>query len=105
MTFGITCEDDLEGSELQRVTSNSNNAGKEQSYGSMRQSSCVQDVSGKIQCEQLKEKPFQRKNARGNLIAWGMVGGPKRLQDSDYFMDIMLINAKAQENGTVLDEE
>ncbi|GJS22575.1 hypothetical protein Tco_0451207 [Tanacetum coccineum] len=57
-------------------------------------------------------KPFQRNTARGNVVA-GNVGGahthrecprPKRLQDSDYFKDKMLL-MQAQENGAVLDEE
>ncbi|GJZ55933.1 hypothetical protein Tco_0611126 [Tanacetum coccineum] len=58
-------------------------------------------------------RSIQRNNARGNVVA-GNVGGhiapsenchaPKRLQDSDYFKDKMLL-MQAQENGAVLDEE
>ncbi|GKC23818.1 integrase, catalytic region, zinc finger, CCHC-type containing protein, partial [Tanacetum coccineum] len=56
-------------------------------------------------------RPFQRNNARGNVVSRN-VGGhiarecprPKRLQDSDYFKDKMLL-MQAQENGAVLDEE
>ncbi|GJX54973.1 hypothetical protein Tco_0284870 [Tanacetum coccineum] len=59
----------------------------------------------------IMEGQFQRINARGNGVA-GNVGGhiarecprPKRLQDSDYFKDKMLL-MQAQESGAVLDEE
>ncbi|GKF52814.1 hypothetical protein Tco_0159724, partial [Tanacetum coccineum] len=55
--------------------------------------------------------PFQRNNARGNVVA-GNVGGhiarecprPKRLQDSDYFKDKMLL-MQAQVNEMLPDEE
>ncbi|GKC14517.1 retrovirus-related pol polyprotein from transposon TNT 1-94 [Tanacetum coccineum] len=94
----------------------------------------VQDVRGRYNANN-QGKPFQRNNARGNIVA-GIVGGqnrgglinpgpakpikcyncnglghiarecprPKRLQDSDYFKDKMLL-MQAQENGAVLDEE
>ncbi|GJS18246.1 retrovirus-related pol polyprotein from transposon TNT 1-94 [Tanacetum coccineum] len=94
----------------------------------------VQDVRGRYNANN-QGKPFQRNNARGNVVA-GNVGGqnrggiinpgpakpikcyncnglghiarecprPKRLQDSDYFKDKMLL-MQAQENGAVLDEE
>ncbi|GJZ30185.1 retrovirus-related pol polyprotein from transposon TNT 1-94 [Tanacetum coccineum] len=93
-----------------------------------------QDVRGRYNANN-QGKPFQRNNARGNVVA-GNVGGqnrggiinpgptkpikcyncnglghiarecprPKRLQDSDYFKDKMLL-MQAQENGAVLDEE
>ncbi|GJR07886.1 hypothetical protein Tco_0790538 [Tanacetum coccineum] len=56
----------------------------------------------------IKEDHFKRNNARGNGVA-GNVGArecprPKRLQDSDYFKDKMLL-MQAQESGGVLDEE
>ncbi|GJS76198.1 retrovirus-related pol polyprotein from transposon TNT 1-94 [Tanacetum coccineum] len=94
----------------------------------------VQDVCGRYNANN-QGKPFQRNNAKGNVVA-GNVGGqnrgciinpgpakpikyyncnglghiarecprPKRLQDSDYFKDKMLL-MQAQENGAVLDEE
>ncbi|GJY15302.1 retrovirus-related pol polyprotein from transposon TNT 1-94 [Tanacetum coccineum] len=94
----------------------------------------VQDVRGKYNANN-QGRPFQRNNARGNVVA-GNAGGqnrggnvnpdqakpikcyncnglghiarecprPKRLQDSDYFKDKMLL-MQAQENGAVLDEE
>ncbi|GJV09706.1 retrovirus-related pol polyprotein from transposon TNT 1-94 [Tanacetum coccineum] len=94
----------------------------------------VQDVRGRYNANN-QGKPFQRNNARGNVVA-GNVGGqnrggiinpgpakpikcyncnglghiarecprPKRLQDSDYFKDKMLL-MQAQESGAVLDEE
>ncbi|GJX72701.1 retrovirus-related pol polyprotein from transposon TNT 1-94 [Tanacetum coccineum] len=58
----------------------------------------VQDVRGRYNANN-QGKPFQRNNARGNVVSW-----PKRLQDSDYFKDKMLL-MQAQENGAVLDEE
>ncbi|GJR22017.1 retrovirus-related pol polyprotein from transposon TNT 1-94 [Tanacetum coccineum] len=72
----------------------------------------VQDVRGRYNATN-QGRPFQRNNARGNGVA-GNVGGlghiarecprPKRLQDSDYFKDKMLL-MQAQESGAVLDEE
>ncbi|GKD89313.1 hypothetical protein Tco_1364820 [Tanacetum coccineum] len=56
----------------------------------------VQDVRGRYNANN-QGKPFQRNNARGNVVA-GNVG------DSDYFKDKMLL-MQAQENGAVLDEE
>ncbi|GJT19484.1 hypothetical protein Tco_0878190 [Tanacetum coccineum] len=52
-----------------------------------------------------QENHFREDNARGNL--WHIAREcprPKRLQDSDYFKDKMLL-MQAQENGAVLDEE
>ncbi|GKF12492.1 retrovirus-related pol polyprotein from transposon TNT 1-94, partial [Tanacetum coccineum] len=92
----------------------------------------VQDVRGRYNANN-QGKPFQRNNARGNVVAGGGQnrGGiinpgpakpikcynynglghiarecprPKQLQDSDYFKDKMLL-MQAQENGAVLDEE
>ncbi|GJW80629.1 hypothetical protein Tco_0144604 [Tanacetum coccineum] len=80
----------------------------------------VQDVRGRYNATN-QGRPFQRNNARGNGVA-GNVGAqnrggminpghiarecprPKRLQDSDYFKDKMLL-MQAQESGAVLDEE
>ncbi|GJU43075.1 retrovirus-related pol polyprotein from transposon TNT 1-94 [Tanacetum coccineum] len=94
----------------------------------------VQDVRGRYNANN-QGRPFQRNNARGNVVA-GNAGGqnrggnvnpgqakpikcynynglghiarecprPKRLQDSDYFKDKMLL-MQAHENGAVLDEE
>ncbi|GJR93402.1 retrovirus-related pol polyprotein from transposon TNT 1-94 [Tanacetum coccineum] len=94
----------------------------------------VQDVQRRYNVNN-QGRPFQRNNARGNVVA-GNAGGqnrggnvnpgqakpikcynynglghiarecprPKRLQDSDYFKDKMLL-MQAQENGAVLDEE
>ncbi|GJT13497.1 retrovirus-related pol polyprotein from transposon TNT 1-94 [Tanacetum coccineum] len=94
----------------------------------------VQDVCGRYNANN-QGRPFQRNNARGNVVT-GNAGGqnrggnvnpgqakpikcyncnglgyiarecprPKRLQDSDYFKDKMLL-MQAQENGAVLDEE
>ncbi|GJX33514.1 retrovirus-related pol polyprotein from transposon TNT 1-94 [Tanacetum coccineum] len=70
----------------------------------------VQDVRGRYNATN-QGRPFQRNNARGNGVA-GNVGGhiareclrPKRLQDSDYFKDKLLL-MQAQESGAVLDEE
>ncbi|GJT10706.1 hypothetical protein Tco_0857748 [Tanacetum coccineum] len=56
----------------------------------------VQDVRGRYNANN-QGKPFQRNNARGNVVA-GNVG------NSDYFKDKMLL-MQAQENGAVLDEE
>ncbi|GJW47648.1 retrovirus-related pol polyprotein from transposon TNT 1-94 [Tanacetum coccineum] len=94
----------------------------------------VQDVRGRYNANN-QGMPFQRNNARENVVA-GNVGGqnrggiinpsqakpikcyncnglgyiarecprPKRLHDSDYFKDKMLL-MQAQENGAVLDKE
>ncbi|GKC69141.1 retrovirus-related pol polyprotein from transposon TNT 1-94, partial [Tanacetum coccineum] len=76
----------------------------------------VQDVRGRYNANN-QGKPFQRNNARGNVVV-GNVGGQNRgdiinpglakpiklLQDSDYFKDKMLL-MQAQENGAVLDKE
>ncbi|GKA18338.1 retrovirus-related pol polyprotein from transposon TNT 1-94 [Tanacetum coccineum] len=70
----------------------------------------VQDVRGRYNANN-QGRRIQRNNARGNVVA-GNVGGhiarecprPKRLQDSDYFKDKMLL-MQAQENGAALDEE
>ncbi|GJY26613.1 retrovirus-related pol polyprotein from transposon TNT 1-94 [Tanacetum coccineum] len=72
----------------------------------------VQDVRDRYNVNN-QGRPFQRNNARGNIVA-GNVGGighiarecpqPKRPQDSDYFKDKMLL-MNAHENGAVLDEE
>ncbi|GKD72953.1 hypothetical protein Tco_1331235 [Tanacetum coccineum] len=70
----------------------------------------VQDVRGRYNANN-QGRPFQRNNARGNVVA-GNVGGhiarecprPKRLLDSDYFKDKMLL-MQSQENGVVQDEE
>ncbi|GKG09847.1 retrovirus-related pol polyprotein from transposon TNT 1-94, partial [Tanacetum coccineum] len=85
----------------------------------------VQDVRGRYNANN-QERPFQRNNARGEnrggIINLGQVKPikcyncnglghiarecprPKRLHDSDYFKDKMLL-MQAQENGAVLDEE
>ncbi|GJY49330.1 hypothetical protein Tco_0439286 [Tanacetum coccineum] len=67
----------------------------------------VQDVRGRYNANN-QGKPFQRNNARGNVVAGKHIARecprPKRLQDSDYFKDKMLL-MQAQENGAVLDEE
>ncbi|GJZ41633.1 hypothetical protein Tco_0588519 [Tanacetum coccineum] len=60
----------------------------------------VQDVRGRYNANN-QGRPFQRNNARGNVVA-GNVGGQNR--DSDYFKDKMLL-MNAHENGAVLDEE
>ncbi|GJT53188.1 hypothetical protein Tco_0988242 [Tanacetum coccineum] len=57
----------------------------------------VQDVRGRYNANN-QGRPFQRNNARGNVVA-GNAGG-----DSDYFKDKMLL-MNAHENGAVLDEE
>ncbi|GJS41047.1 hypothetical protein Tco_0566090 [Tanacetum coccineum] len=72
------------------------------------------DVRAKILMRIFKGRPISENNASGN----GFVAGecredrtvealsiwPKRLQDSDYFKDKMLL-MQAQESGAVLDEE
>ncbi|GJV68752.1 retrovirus-related pol polyprotein from transposon TNT 1-94 [Tanacetum coccineum] len=67
----------------------------------------VQDVRGRYNVNN-QGRPFQRNNARGNVVRPGCGARecprPKRLQDSDYFKDKMLL-MQAQENGAVLDEE
>ncbi|GJW22064.1 retrovirus-related pol polyprotein from transposon TNT 1-94 [Tanacetum coccineum] len=70
-----------------------------------------QDVLWKIQCRNNQGKPISEKQCNSKVVA-GNVGGhiarecprPKRLQDSDYFKDKMLL-MQAQESGAVLDEE
>ncbi|GKB41687.1 hypothetical protein Tco_0886629 [Tanacetum coccineum] len=72
----------------------------------------VQDIRGRYNANN-QGRPFQRNNARGNVVD-GNAGGighiarecpqPKRPQDSDYFKDKMLL-MHAHENGAVLDEE
>ncbi|GKB10143.1 retrovirus-related pol polyprotein from transposon TNT 1-94 [Tanacetum coccineum] len=54
----------------------------------------VQDVRGRYNANN-QGRPFQRNNARGNVVAGN---------DSDYFNDKMLL-IQAQENSAVLDEE
>ncbi|GJX50006.1 hypothetical protein Tco_0276851 [Tanacetum coccineum] len=66
----------------------------------------VQDVRGRYNATN-QGRPFQRNNARGNgsfLHIARECPRPKRLQDSDYFKDKMLL-MQAQESGAVLDEE
>ncbi|GJW72549.1 hypothetical protein Tco_0129466 [Tanacetum coccineum] len=78
----------------------------------------VQDVRGRYSATNQgrtfnQGRPFQKNNARGNGVA-GNVGAqnrggminpvPKRLQDSDYFKDKMLL-MQAQESGAILDKE
>ncbi|GJW58992.1 hypothetical protein Tco_0105723 [Tanacetum coccineum] len=77
----------------------------------------VQDVRDRYNVNN-QGRPFQRNNARGNVVMMGNVGRseqrighiarecpqPKRPQDSDYFKDKMLL-MNAHENGVVLDEE
>ncbi|GJT94003.1 hypothetical protein Tco_1082848 [Tanacetum coccineum] len=63
----------------------------------------VQDVRGRYNANN-QGRPFQRNNARGNVVA-GNAGGQNRGgNDSDYFKDKMLL-MQAQENGALLDEE
>ncbi|GJT42497.1 hypothetical protein Tco_0951212 [Tanacetum coccineum] len=64
----------------------------------------VQDVRGRYNANN-QGRPFQRNNARGNVVA-GNVGGQNRggIINPDYFKDKMLL-MQAQENGAVLDEE
>ncbi|GKA25792.1 hypothetical protein Tco_0711901 [Tanacetum coccineum] len=63
----------------------------------------VQDVRGRYNANN-QGRPFQRNNARGNVVA-GNAGGQNRDgNDSDYFKDKMLL-MNAHENGAVLDEE
>ncbi|GKA29684.1 hypothetical protein Tco_0715929 [Tanacetum coccineum] len=68
----------------------------------------VQDVRDRYNVNN-QGRPFQRNNARGNVVARN-VGGQNRVgnmnpgQDSDYFKDKMLL-MNAHENGVVLDEE
>ncbi|GJS15228.1 hypothetical protein Tco_0409700 [Tanacetum coccineum] len=63
----------------------------------------VQDVHGRYNANN-QGIPFQRNNARGNVVT-GNAGGQNRGgNDSDYFKDKMLL-MQAQENGAVLDEE
>ncbi|GJR63389.1 hypothetical protein Tco_1505551 [Tanacetum coccineum] len=72
----------------------------------------VQDVRGRYNAHN-QGRPFQRNNARGNVVA-GNAGGirhiarecpqPKRPQDLDYFKDKLML-MHAHENGAVLDEE
>ncbi|GJV38770.1 hypothetical protein Tco_1417210 [Tanacetum coccineum] len=63
----------------------------------------VQDVRGRYNANN-QGRPFQRNNARGNVVA-GNAGGQNRDgNDSDYFKDKMLL-MNAHENGVVLDEE
>ncbi|GJT86903.1 hypothetical protein Tco_1068620, partial [Tanacetum coccineum] len=94
----------------------------------------VQDVRGRYNVNN-QGRPFQRNNARGNVVAGNVRGQnrggiinhgqakpikcynynglrhiarecprPKRLQDSDYLKNKMLL-MQAQENGAVIDEE
>ncbi|GKF10833.1 hypothetical protein Tco_0048759 [Tanacetum coccineum] len=68
----------------------------------------VQDVRGRYNANN-QGRPFQRNNARGNVVT-GNVGGQNRVgnmnagQDSDYLKDKMLL-MNAYKNGAVLDEE
>ncbi|GJW98949.1 hypothetical protein Tco_0180757 [Tanacetum coccineum] len=67
----------------------------------------VQDVRGRHNANN-QGRSFQRNNTRGNVVDGNAEARecprPKRLQDSDYFKDKMLL-MQAQENGAVLDEE
>ncbi|GJR41956.1 retrovirus-related pol polyprotein from transposon TNT 1-94, partial [Tanacetum coccineum] len=60
----------------------------------------VQDVRGRYNVNN-QGRPFQRNNARGNVVAGVLEVRP---EDSDYFKDKMLL-MQAQENDAVLDEE
>ncbi|GJT35549.1 hypothetical protein Tco_0925968 [Tanacetum coccineum] len=64
----------------------------------------VQDVRGRYNANN-QGRPFQRNNARGNVVA-GNAGVQNRggNMNPDYFKDKMLL-MQAQENGAVLDEE
>ncbi|GJZ55600.1 gag-pol polyprotein, partial [Tanacetum coccineum] len=65
--------------------------------------SLTNDVRGRYNANN-QGRPFQRNNARGNVVA-GNAGGQNRDgNDSDYYKDKMLI-MNAHENGVVLDEE
>ncbi|GJT13907.1 hypothetical protein Tco_0860949 [Tanacetum coccineum] len=63
----------------------------------------VQDVRGRYNVNN-QGRPFQRNNARGNVVAGNARGQNRGGNDSDYFKDKMLL-MQAQENGAVLDEE
>ncbi|GJT71776.1 hypothetical protein Tco_1031062 [Tanacetum coccineum] len=69
--------------------------------------SCCSRVRGRYNAKQ-SGKPFQRTIQGGNALKLVVRARecprPKRLQDSDYFKDKMLL-MQAQENGAVLDEE
>ncbi|GJX21849.1 hypothetical protein Tco_0226294 [Tanacetum coccineum] len=63
----------------------------------------VQDVSRRYNANN-QGRPFQRNNARGNVVARNAEGQNRGGNDSDYFKEKMLL-MQAQENGAVLDEE
>ncbi|GKD60814.1 hypothetical protein Tco_1298323, partial [Tanacetum coccineum] len=63
----------------------------------------VQDVRGRYNTNN-RGRPFQRNNARGNVVAGNARDQNRDGNDSDYFKDKMLL-MHAHENGAILDEE